>query len=1342
MNRVLITLALFLIASGVWAEEPSQWTPNQMLKIKRVGGVYPSPPMLEGRDIGYRVAYTVREAVMEDNRSEFVTQIYLCDSNGLNHFQLTRGAHSSDLPEWSPDGRFIAFVSDRTGKVNLWLIRVDGGEAEQLTDVKSGISSFQWSPDGQWIAYTAPDAPTAEEESGIRLKSDVRVLDENVKHSRLHLVPVAKDPRGKRESRLLTAGDYSVTPDGFDWSPDGSTIAFAHTRTARVDDWPTSDISLLDVKTGKVKPLLDTPAAEISPKYSHDGKWIAFVRSDSPATWAQVGRVYLANARTGDIRKLAETPDQRPTLIGWSPKDAAVICGEVRGTRSQIYSLPIDGGIKPFSNWEGTASAGVHLSRDGGIIGFSWEWPDKAPEVYATSTIQFKPALISRLNKGLPRLPLGDTEVVHWKSTDGQEIEGLLTYPVGYKSGQRYPLLLVIHGGPAGVFLQTFIGDPYPYPVATFAARGYAVLRANPRGSSGYGKEFRYANYKDWGGKDFQDLMTGVDHVIEMGVADKDKLGVMGWSYGGFMTSWVITHTNRFKAASVGAGVTDLVSFTGTADIPGFLPDYFAGEHWNSEQIYREHSPISYVKGVKTPTLIEHGAADERVPLSQGMEFYSALKRQGCVVKMAIYPRTPHGIQEPRLFLDAMNRNLEWFDQYVRGIGSRSVAGPPATRTDDMVDTLHGVEIPDRYRWLEDGTSPETRAWLAEQNKYMHSVVDRLSGRDAIGKRLGELMKTDSMSTPSIYGGRWFYSRRRADQELPVYIVRAGRDGKEEVLLDCNTLSADKTVSATQLGVSLDGKIWIYGVRQGGQDEVVVKLRDVDSKTDLVDSLPRGRYFGVALTPDKTKLYFSRMTKAGPRVYVKKLGDAMETEIFGSEYGPGKIVGVTMPENGKYLLMEVMYGSAAPKSDVYVLDIGSGKQTTIVNDIPARFFGEIGGDTLYLRTDWNAPNSKLLAVDLKNPSREQWKEIVPAGKLPMDRFSLIDHKVFVSFIDNVASKEEIYSPDGMRLGEVKFPGIGTGGAVGRWDEKQAFVTFTNFVNPTTSYYFDSDKGIGEIWFRPSIPVESDSFEVKQVRYKSKDGTEIPMFVVHKKDLKLDGNNPVYLTGYGGFNISRTPAFSPSIALWCEEGGVYALPSLRGGGEFGEAWHKAGMLANKQNVFDDFIGAAEYLIREKYTNPDKLAIAGGSNGGLLVGAATTQRPDLFRAVICSVPLLDMLRYHHFLVARFWVPEYGSSDDKDQFKWLLAYSPYHHVKKGVKYPGVMFVSGDSDTRVDPLHARKMCALMQSATASGSDRPIVLHYDTKSGHSGGKPLSKQIEDMVDEYSFLFAQLGVTVK
>lgn len=667
----------------------------------------------------------------------------------------------------------------------------------------------------------------------------------------------------------------------------------------------------------------------------------------------------------------------------------------------------------------------------------------------------------------------------------------------------------------------------------------------------------------------------------------------------------------------------------------------------------------------------------------------------------------------------------------------------PTTTKKDVKERLHGVEISDPYRWLEQSKSPETRAWIKTQQDYTASVLDKLPGRDAIRKRLTELLRVDSMSAPTVRGDVFIFSRRKADQDQPVYYVRHGFSGEDKVLVDGNTLSKDGTISAVSLGMTEDGSIWAHGVRHGGEDETTIQLMDVATGKDLPDLMPKARY-SVALKPDKSGFFYTRMNTSGPGVYYHALGTPSDrdVELFGKGYGPDKIISEELSEDGRYLVLTVHHGASSVKSEVYVKDVANdGPITPIVNDINARFNPQIGGDTLFMQTNWNAPNNRLLAVDLKEPAKDKWREVIPEAKSVMETFHLVDHKIYASYLENVSSRQRIYSADGKHLGDVKYPGIGTGGVSGRWGSKIAFFSFTSFVTPPSVYRYDPDKEeIGELWSRLDVPIDSDRFEVKQVHYRSKDGTEVPMFLVHRKGLKLDGNNPTFLTGYGGFNLSRTPAFDTTTAFWVESGGVYALPSLRGGGEFGEAWHKAGMLDRKQNVFDDFIGAAEWLIANHYTRPEKLAIVGGSNGGLLVGAALTQRPELFRAVVCRAPLLDMLRYQKFLVARFWVSEYGSAENPQQFKYLYAYSPYQHVEPGTKYPAVMFTTGDSDTRVDPLHARKMCAELQAATASGPERPILLHYDVKSGHSAGKPVRQTIEDDTDNMSFLFWQLGMT--
>lgn len=668
-------------------------------------------------------------------------------------------------------------------------------------------------------------------------------------------------------------------------------------------------------------------------------------------------------------------------------------------------------------------------------------------------------------------------------------------------------------------------------------------------------------------------------------------------------------------------------------------------------------------------------------------------------------------------------------------------ATPPLTRRDNVTEVIHGVTITDPYRWLEDQDSPETRAWIDEQNKYTQAWLGAQPGREQLKQRLTELIKVDAIGLPTVRNGRYFFAKRRADQELFVIYMRQGANGKDEVLLDPHTLSADRRTSVSLMAVSNDGTLIAYAIRQGGEDEVEVRLMNVNTRQHLPDRLPKARYFGLSLKSDNSGFYYSRHNAEGSRVYYHALGTdpANDLKIFGDGYGPDKIIGAALSENGRYLTITVSHGASGDKTELYVQDVV--KQTPIVpivNDLSARFSGQVAGDTLFLQTNWQAPNGRLFAVDLRHPTRDRWREIIPTSDAVIQGFTLAGGKLCVNYLQNVVSRVKVFDPNGRHRRDITPPALGSiSGVFGRWSSNEAFFSFNSFHIPTTIYRYDVARGRQDVWARLDIPIKSEQFDIKQIWYESKDKTKVPMFIVHAKGLQRNGSNPTLLTAYGGFNVSLTPNFSPRAALWVERGGVYAVANLRGGGEFGEQWHRAGMLEKKQNVFDDFIAAAEWLIQNGYTTPAKLAISGGSNGGLLVGAALTQRPELFQAVVCSVPLLDMIRYHKFLVARFWVSEYGSSESPDQFKYLYAYSPYHQVRPGTKYPAVLFITGDADTRVAPLHARKMTALLQWATAS--QRPILLHYDTKAGHAGGVPASKQVEDLADELTFLFWQLGV---
>ena len=666
---------------------------------------------------------------------------------------------------------------------------------------------------------------------------------------------------------------------------------------------------------------------------------------------------------------------------------------------------------------------------------------------------------------------------------------------------------------------------------------------------------------------------------------------------------------------------------------------------------------------------------------------------------------------------------------------------PPPTEKGAVVDTVHGMAIPDPYRWLEDQEATETRDWIGVQNAYTEALLDHVPGRAAIKERITELTKIDVVGTPIARDGRYFFSKRLKDQDLFVIYMREGLDGEDRVLIDPHPMSEDNRTSVNMMGVSDDGTVLIYGIRQGGQDEVEVRFFDVDKREDLPDVLPRSRYFGVSLTPDNSGFYYTHFTFMGARIYYHEMGTDLKDDekIFGEGYGPDKLLFGGLSDDGRHLGIVVMHGSAGQKTELYYKDlVNDGPVETIVNDVDARFFPAIAGDYMLIQTNWNAPHGRVLRASMADPSFDNWEEVIPERDAVIQSVSTVGGKIFVGYLDNVIPHVEIFDVDGTSQGELSFETLGSvGGVGGRWDDTEGFFSYSSFAIPPTIYRYDVATGEKSVWSKIDLPIDSDDFEVKQVWYESKDGTQIPMFVVHKKGLELDGQNPTYLTGYGGFNVSLTPGFNGTAVLAVEQGMVYARPNLRGGGEFGEEWHRAGMFEKKQNVFDDFIAAAEWLIANDYTNPEKLAIGGGSNGGLLVGAAVTQRPELYRAVICAVPLLDMVRYHNFLVAPFWVSEYGSADDPEQFKYIYEYSPYHQVEPGTEYPSVLFISGDSDTRVAPLHARKMAASMQAAT--GSDRPILLKYDTKAGHSGGTPVSRQIEDQTDTFTFLMWQLGM---
>jgi dipeptidyl aminopeptidase/acylaminoacyl peptidase len=652
---VLAILTTFSLAA---AEAPKSWTPELSMKVQSVGDVTPSPD-------GRWVVWAQTHAVMETEKSESATQLFLARSDGSDRIQLTSGEKSSTRPRFAPDGRSIFFSSERGGKAAVYRIAVDGGEAERVTDFKGSIASYEISPDGKWIAFTGRETD-ADEERAKKEKRDFRVIDESPKNAGLWITPVEPGANGKREIRPLAAGERHI--GGMDWSPDSRRIAFESRPTPEADLARKSDVFEVDVETGNVRTIAATGATEAQPRYSPDGRYLAFTRSTDPPSSVTGQRIVLYARQTGQARDLPATYDESPFLVGWAKDSRSIFFIEPKGTKVAVYAMPVDGPAKIFYlPRKGTVGFGVHLNDSGTHMGLARQAPDEPVEAYVLAVGGGEPVRVSAANTELSKPPLGETRVVRWKSKDGKEVEGVLTLPVGYQQGKKVPLILNIHGGPSGAFSETFIGAAGLYPIASFAAKGYAVLQPNPRGSVAYGLAFRAANLNDWGGGDYNDLMSGVDSLIAQGIADPNKLVVMGWSYGGYMTNWVITQTDRFKVAATGAGLSDMPSMWGTNDIPSVLDDYFSGPWYEQPERYVKLSPLYHVKNVTTPTLFLHGEADDRVPTSQGYEMYNALKRKGVETQMVVYPRQPHGPREPKFVLDIMQRHIDWVEKHLGG---------------------------------------------------------------------------------------------------------------------------------------------------------------------------------------------------------------------------------------------------------------------------------------------------------------------------------------------------------------------------------------------------------------------------------------------------------------------------------------------------------------------------------------------------------------------------------------------------------------------------------------------------------------------------------------------------
>ena len=660
MKRISLISLLILGLSSVIAQTKSNWSPTQTIKHKVISTVRVSPD-------GGKVVYAVKELKTIEGKSEFINHLFISDINNTNTIQLTQGEKNNINPKWSPDGKKIAFVSNRNGKNNLYCLNLAGGEAERLTDLKTGINDFKWSTTGNQIAFTSSDFETEEETGNKKSGNDWFFMNENFKQGRLHLLQLnKKDKNGIPQITTLSKENRHI--NSFSWSPDDQWIAYAHAASGGVEDNTFCDISMIKISSGEVKVIANSSVGENQPLFSPDGKFIAYYNLDEKGIWGGKTSVKIFALENGSVQTLADTPNGPAELIGWSSNGKTIYTLEPFHTSTKIFSLSSDG--KQATEWTtGTKGvlSGLELNSKGTHFGFTFQNTSIPQDGYISSTNSFSALKISNINPELTNLPVPKTELISWKSFDGMEIEGLLTYPLNYEAGKKYPFILNIHGGPAGVFSENFIAVSGIYPLAALAENDIFILRPNPRGSNGYGLKFREANHRDWGGGDYKDLMAGVDYAISKGWVDANKMGVMGWSYGGFMSSWIVGHNNRFKVASIGAPAVDLVTQDLTDDIPGFLPSYMEKQPYEDWKVYDDHSPLRFVQNVKTPVLLQHGQADVRVPFSQGIMYYNALKRRGVPVRFLVLPRQPHGPAEPSMILKTAQTNLSWMLHYLQG---------------------------------------------------------------------------------------------------------------------------------------------------------------------------------------------------------------------------------------------------------------------------------------------------------------------------------------------------------------------------------------------------------------------------------------------------------------------------------------------------------------------------------------------------------------------------------------------------------------------------------------------------------------------------------------------------
>ncbi len=680
----------------------------------------------------------------------------------------------------------------------------------------------------------------------------------------------------------------------------------------------------------------------------------------------------------------------------------------------------------------------------------------------------------------------------------------------------------------------------------------------------------------------------------------------------------------------------------------------------------------------------------------------------------------------------------------------------PPSRQDPQTDCYHGVEVKDPYRWLEDPDTDEVKAWVKAQNQVTFQYLEHIGCREQIEQRVTQLWNYERFGCPFKEGDRYFYFKNDGLQNQSVLYTLTDLDAEPQVLLDPNTLSEDGTVALSGIAISKDGKLMAYGTSTSGSDWQEWKVRDIETGKERTDYIQWVKFSGASWTKDNQGFFYSRYDEPDTtkqfedvnyfqKLYYHRIGTDQADDILIYDRPDCKEWGFlgNVTEDGRYLIITIWFGTDSKNLIFYKdLQVPDAPVVELISEFEAEYsFIDNDGSVFWFRTNFDAPRGRIIAIAIDRPEKEHWQELVPQAAETLEGVSVLNHQFVADYLKDARSAIKIFALDGSPVRDVALPGIGSvGGFDGKRTDTETFYVFTSYTAPSTIYRYDMVSGESTLFRQPDIDFQSEDYETKQIFYTSKDGTQVPMFITHKKGLQLNGQNPTYLYGYGGFNISLSPTFSIGNLIWMELGGIYAVPNLRGGGEYGEEWHQGGTKLKKQTVFDDFIAAAEWLIANQYTAADKLAIGGGSNGGLLVGACMTQRPELFAATLPAVGVMDMLRFHKFTIGWAWCAEYGSPEENEaEFKALYAYSPLHNLKAGTAYPATMITTADHDDRVVPAHSFKFAAALQAVHQG--EAPVLIRIETKAGHGAGKPTTKLIEEVVDKWAFLSETLNMKI-